>query len=137
MGIVDKGLGKTDLALRPDIWNVTTNEMYEIKPATQGCKPAIEQLGTYITLAAKYGKPGVYAGSSSAKEVEGDFMLNSATYVQYWSPRPGVILYSKTKIQKPQFDTGLNFNPQTGLVIGILIVGLAVSLYTGIPVFSY
>lgn len=67
MGIVDKGLGKTDLALRPDIWNVTTNEMYEIKPATQGCKPAIEQLGTYITLAAKYGKPGVYAGSSSAK----------------------------------------------------------------------
>mgnify|MGYP003338020891 CR=1 FL=1 len=50
---------------------------------------------------------------------------------------PVILILSKTKIQKPQFDNGLNFNPQTGLAIGILIVGLAVSLYTGIPVFSY
>ena len=32
LGKVDEGLGRTDLGLKPDIWNMTTNEIYEIKP---------------------------------------------------------------------------------------------------------
>ncbi len=125
MDIVDKGLGKTDLGVRPDIWNITTNEMYEIKPANQGADVAQAQLMGYIVLAAKYGLAGVKAGSSDAPGTSGSFMLpNSRTFVQYWSPAPGVILYSKIQLPKhePNFNYNVETNPYTTTLLVILLM---------------
>ena len=135
MGLVDKGLGKTDLGVRPDIWNVTTNEMYEIKPATQGADVAQDQLISYIVLAGKYGLSGVKAGSSDAPGTSGNLLLSEfGISVTYWSPSPGVILYSKNHLTKPQLNFNLDFetNPCTSIVFTIL--GLGLMGLTGIPV---
>ncbi len=117
LGIVDKGLGKTDLAVRPDIWNVTTNEIYEIKPSTQGVVVAQEQLMFYIALANKYGLKGVKAGSSNAPGTSDTITLPDMSVV-YWSPEPGVILYSKNKItNSSQFEYNVNIqsNPNNAV----------------------
>ena len=134
MGLVDKGLGKTDLGVRPDIWNVSTNEMYEIKPATQGEAIAHEQLMSYITLANKYGLQGVKPGSSDAPGTSGNFLLSDAGIsVSYWSPTPGVILYSKTQLPKPQMNFNLDFESKPYTSIALIILGLGLMGLTGIP----
>ena len=135
LGLVDKGLGRTDLGLRPDIWNVTTNEMYEIKPATQGAAVAKDQLINYIVLAAKYGVANVKAGRSDVVGTSGEFMLNENTKVTYWSPSSGVILYSKKEFSQQQknFYTDLELSPFTATILALLFMGLMTGIQ-GIPV---
>ena len=136
MDLVDKGLGKTDLGVRPDIWNITTNEMYEIKPATQGAGVAQAQLMEYIVLAAKYGLAGVKAGSSDAPGTSGSFFLpDSRTLVQYWSPAPGVILYSKTQLPKPEpnFNYNVDVNPYTAVLLFTLFILLTAGTGGAVP----
>ena len=102
-GKVDKGLGRTDLGLKPDIWNMTTNELYEIKPETQGAKVAREDALLYMSILKKYGESDIHLGSSDAAGTFGFFDLNENTSVFYHSPEAGVILYSK--ITNPESDS--------------------------------
>ena len=102
-GKVDKGLGRTDLGLKPDIWNMTTNELYEIKPETQGAKVAREDALLYMYILKKYGESDIHLGSSDAAGTFGSFDLNENTSVFYHSPEAGVILYSK--ITNPESDS--------------------------------
>ncbi len=94
-GKVDGGLGKTDLGLKPDIWNMTTNEIYEIKPEAAGSKVAKNQALLYISILKKHGEGNVHLGDSKAKGTSGFFKLNDKTAVFFHSPEQGVILYSK------------------------------------------
>ncbi|GEM_PF-4873337 len=102
-GKVDKGLGRTDLGLKPDIWNMTTNELYEIKPETQGAKVAREDALLYMSILKKYGESDIHLGSSDAAGTFGSFDLNENTSVFYHSPEAGVILYGK--ITNPESDS--------------------------------
>ncbi len=107
LNIVDKGLGRSDLGIRPDIWNTTTGDMYEIKPVEQGAHTAKAQLITYILMANKFGKSDVHAGNSDDPGTNGSFWLGKK-FVRYWSPEPGVILYSKTIMNKPKLNPNCN-----------------------------
>ena len=67
LGKVDEGLGRTDLGLKPDIWYMTTNEIYEIKPDAEGAGLAKNQALLYISILKKYGEGNVHLGDSEAK----------------------------------------------------------------------
>ena len=133
LDLIDKGLGKSDLGVRPDIWNVSTNEMYEIKPVTQSVDIASKQLQGYIELAKKYGLPEVKAGEPTSPGTSGHFVLKELKLsVRYWCPVSGVILYSKNQISQPQTSFSSESNLFSTLILGIMCIGLM--KLSGIPI---
>ena len=90
---IDKGLGKTDIGLKPDIWNVTTGDIYEIKPFAEGEDIAEGQAGLYMLLLMKYGHYNVRLGDQNDLGVKGVFSIDDKL-VFYESPKNGVILYN-------------------------------------------
>ncbi len=89
---MDKGQGRTDFGLRPDIWNVTTGAVYEIKPTAEGAKVAKAQCMLYVMLLLKAGEKA-YPGLTDETGINGFFLLGDKR-VDYWCPDTGVILYS-------------------------------------------
>jgi hypothetical protein len=104
-GIIDPGQGRTDIGLKPDIWNIDTNEVYEIKPITHGPRIAREQAALYVALLKKFGivnDKGTQAhlGNSNSQGTAGSFLLPDGRRVDYGSTEPGVILYSISNVQR-------------------------------------
>ena len=119
LGKVDEGLGRTDLGLKPDIWNMTTNEIYEIKPDAEGTGPAKNQALLYISILKKYGEGNVHLGDSEAKGTSGFFALNDKTNVFFYSPEQGVILYSKLPVPDSK-PSKVEVLAATGLAIYVI-----------------
>ena len=90
---IDKGQGRTDIGLKPDIWNVTTGDIYEVKPFVEGEDIAEGQASLYMLLLLKYGHSNVQLGKSDDLGVKGAFSIDDK-FVFYESPKDGVILYN-------------------------------------------
>jgi len=88
---IDRGQGRTDIGLKPDIWNVSTGDVYEIKPAAEGVRSAKEQALLYVSLLNKFGEKA-QLGNSLDSAVIGAFIYKD-NVVAYMSPQKGVILY--------------------------------------------
>ncbi len=79
-----------DHALRPDITNLTTRELYEIKPAGADAAAAAIALA-YIKVFADAGVP-LKPARSHAPGTRG-VVPAPGGYYRFYSPRPGVIVY--------------------------------------------
>ncbi len=79
-----------DGALRPDITNLSTREIYEIKPAAAEALAAAK-LSVYIAAFAKKGVT-LAPGRSAARGTTG-VVPAPAGHFRFHSPRPGVIVY--------------------------------------------
>ncbi len=91
-GIIGKGDIKEDLLLRPDLVDRTTSEVWQIKSATPDeAAKAEPELKEELSIFAKWGM-SMKPGSSVARGTSGLLFVGGRT-VQYWSPKPGVILY--------------------------------------------
>jgi len=93
-GVNAGALGKGQLALRPDITNVTSRDLYEIKPLDAAAEAATE-LVLYLELFALAGAP-MTAGSSTAPGTAGVIPAPDGYYL-FESPAPGIILYQYRK----------------------------------------
>jgi Domain of unknown function (DUF4157) len=92
---IDKGaLSEDELALMPDITNLTRLHLYEIKPlATEAAGAA--KAAMYVSLFAKAGV-AVTLGPTTEPGVEGGIPAPAGVYM-FWSPQPGVIVYQYRK----------------------------------------
>ena len=89
-----RALSDDDLALRPDITNLTRLHIYEIKPlAAQAAGAA--KAAMYVSLFAKAGVT-VALGPTTEPGVEGGIPAPAGVYM-FWSPQPGVIVYQYRK----------------------------------------
>lgn len=89
-GATPSGAAREDLALRPDIANVTQRQIYEIKPQTQASE-AQTKLNLYLSIFRAAGMP-MGPGSTSEPGTAG-VLPAPAGYYMYECPAPGIILY--------------------------------------------
>ncbi len=94
-------LTEKELILKPDIFNIETLDLYEIKPA-QSIGIALTEAVMYQELFKKVGIPA-QLGPSDDPGVNG-IVSGAGGHLLFMSPLPGVIVY-----QKKQGD----YNPQT------------------------
>jgi hypothetical protein len=94
-------LTEKELILKPDIFNIETLDLYEIKPA-QSIGIALTEAVMYQELFKKVGIPA-QLGPSNDPGVNG-IVSGAGGHLLFMSPLPGVIVY-----QKKQGD----YNPQT------------------------
>ena len=103
---IDKtALADDDLALRPDITNLTRLHLYEIKPLAAQAAGATKA-ATCVGLFAKAGVT-VALGPTTEPGVEGGIPAPAGVYM-FWSPQPGVIVYQyrKGKLVPVPFPVG-------------------------------
>lgn len=83
-------LAESELAVRPDIVNLTRLHLYEIKPATAQVLGAA-RAALYVGL---FGRAGVamQLGPTGEPGTEGGIPAPGGVFV-FWSPQPGVIVY--------------------------------------------
>jgi hypothetical protein len=98
MGEMDPGQGRTDFGLKPDIWNVDTGDVYEIKPITEGVALAKSEASLYVSLLQKAGQERARLGTTNDAGLGGMFLFGGKR-IDYTSPEPGVIIYTVTDIQ--------------------------------------
>ncbi|HEX8106822.1 MAG TPA: DUF4157 domain-containing protein [Kofleriaceae bacterium] len=92
---IDKGaLSEDELALMPDITNLTRLHLYEIKPLAAEAAGAAKA-AMYASLFAKAGV-AVALGPTTEPGVEGGIPAPAGVYM-FWSPQPGVIVYQYRK----------------------------------------
>ena len=132
-------VGKDQLALRPDITNVTLRELYEVKPLGAAAEAATE-LALYLGIFELAGVP-MAAGSSTAPGTAGVIPAPDGHYL-FESPAPGIILYQYRKgdyepqpeparerepAPQTQTQTGESFMEMMHRLTGL--TGLALILY--------
>jgi hypothetical protein len=98
MGEMDSWQGRTDFGLKPDIWNVDTGDVYEIKPATEGVALARSKASLYVSLLQKAGQQKAHLGTTKDAGLGGMFIFKNKR-IDYDSPEPGVIIYTVTNIK--------------------------------------
>lgn len=89
-GARPSAVGASDLALRPDIANVTLRQIYEIKPATQ-VADAQAKLNLYLGIFQTAGVP-MNPGAQTEPGAAGIVEAPGGYYI-YECPVPGIILY--------------------------------------------
>ena len=90
-------LRNADLLLRPDIFNATTHEIYEIKPSGSEAAARLQLLG-YISALARAGIPAMPGGSGPGTA---GTLSAPGGYYQYWTPDPGIISYKWVTTRSP------------------------------------
>ena len=84
--------GVTGLTLKPDLTNMSSLELYEIKPWINQAG-AVSEAAAYVAIFRKAGVP-MKLGSSSAPGTTG-IVQAPGGYCRFWSPAPGAIIYQK------------------------------------------